>query len=429
MVFAARAAAAQAPPPPAAPPLVQIMDDRQLAELVQTITQDPAIAVDDPANRPLAQALMLEGVKQLRARAYDQALANFLAAYARVPSPKLLPSIAAVLRDMGRIADVANTYQRYLADPANAGERVPEITELLSQLDEQLTILDVQVMPRGASISIDGGPFVEVTRSLITRVRAGLHVIRIRKGTLANELTVTGLEGETKQVASELQVERRDGTPLASPAPAAPAASGPADRPADRIDGWLITGTHYGADSATSPTRKVHASTDGHELAAIVPPHDLADRSGAIPGEPSDGSFSYGVIAALRIDGKGRGFAGGFGAVISRGALQTEIMVLASDKLGGYLGLRYRLLSGPFRPYAAGGVPGFAFNHDELQSDAAAVTTRRLAVGIRAALGVEWALNDHLGVHADLGYEHFFFLDDQFEADVFVPTLGVIGRL
>ena len=46
-----------------------------------------------------------------------------------------------------------------------------------------------------------------------------------------------------------------------------------------------------------------------------------------------------------------------------------------------------------------------------------------------AAVGVEWALNDHLGVHADLGYEHFFFLDDQFEADVFVPTLGVIGRL
>ena len=427
VLLAARAAAAQGPAPipaaqapAAAPPLVQIKDDKQLAERLHVITQDPAIAVDDPANRPLAQALMLEGIKQLRARAYDQALANFLEAYARFPSPRLLLSVAAVLRDMGRIADVANTYQRYLADPGNGGERVAEITELLSQLDEQLTTLDIQVMPRSSDISIDGGPFVEVASSLVTRVRAGLHVVRIRKGALTNELAVTGVEGETKKVASELQVER--------PAGSRPPAAGPGAAPANRVDGWLLTGTHYGAESATSPARKVRASSDGREVAAIIPPHDLVDHSGATDGEP-DGGFSYGAIAVVRIDGQGRGGAGGFGAVIGRGALQTEIMVLASDKLGGYLGLRYRLLSGSVRPYAAVGVPGFAFNHDELQPDATTSTTRRLAVGIRGAAGVEWAISDHLSVHGDLGYEHFFFLDEHFEADLFVPTLGVIGRL
>jgi len=56
--------------------------------------------------------------------------------------------------------------------------------------------------------------------------------------------------------------------------------------------------------------------------------------------------------------------------------------------------------------------------------------TRRLAIGARIAAGVSIALTDHISVHADLGYEHFFFLDDhQYEADVFVPALGVIGRL
>ena len=420
-LFAAHPVAAQTPGPAVAtaPPLVQIKDDKLLADRLQMITQDPAIAVDDPANRPLAQALMTEGLKQLQVRAYDQALANFLAAYARVPSPKLLPSVAAVLRDMGRIADVANTYQRYLADPANGNERVTEVKELLSQLDEQLTVLVIRVGPRGAEISVDGGPFVEVADALITRVRAGIHAVRLRTGGQITELTVSGVEGETKEVAAPTQVTEPPGTPPRSPATAPPA----------RIDGWLITGTHYGADSATSPARKLHAGSDGHEVAAIVPHHDVVERSDAIDGESTDAGLGYGAIAVARIDGKGRGFAGGFGLAISRGKLTAEIMVLKSAELGGYVGLRYRLRTAAVRPYAAFGVPGFAFNHDELQSFGLTAPTHRLAVGFRVAAGVEWMINDHVSVQADLGYEHFFFLDDRYEADLFVPTLGVMGRL
>ncbi|MEO7094840.1 MAG: hypothetical protein ABI175_16395, partial [Polyangiales bacterium] len=68
-------------------PLAQVRDDKQLAETLSAITQDPAIPVNDPATRSLAQALMVEGVKQLQAKAYDQALANFLEAYSKFPSP------------------------------------------------------------------------------------------------------------------------------------------------------------------------------------------------------------------------------------------------------------------------------------------------------------------------------------------------------
>jgi hypothetical protein len=32
-------------------------------------------------------------------------------------------------------------------------------------------------------------------------------------------------------------------------------------------------------------------------------------------------------------------------------------------------------------------------------------------------------------VQGDLGYEHFLFVDEHYEEDVFVPTLGVIARL
>ena len=44
-------------------PIAQIRDDKQLAEALTQITQDPAIPVDDPKERTVAQALMIEGVK------------------------------------------------------------------------------------------------------------------------------------------------------------------------------------------------------------------------------------------------------------------------------------------------------------------------------------------------------------------------------
>ena len=42
---------------------------------------------------------------------------------------------------------------------------------------------------------------------------------------------------------------------------------------------------------------------------------------------------------------------------------------------------------------------------------------------------VEIRINGHLSVQGDIGYEHFLFVDEHYEEDVFVPTLGVIARL
>lgn len=402
-----RAAAAQGP----AAPLAQIRDERQLVELVQSITQDPAIAVDDPAMRPLAQALMTEGVRQLQARAYDQALANFLAAYAKVPNPRILLHVASTLRDMGRLADAANTYQRYLVDPAAGTERVAEVRDLLAQLDEQLTLLTVRVV-RGSEVSIDGGPFLRLAGALTTRIAPGLHLVRARTGPETTELTVHGFEGEHKEIAPSAQAASPAGPPA----------------PDQEIDGWLITGTRYSAPGPTARERRVHDS-DGREIAAIVPHDEAFDHGEPAVRDPDAPPIASGAIAVLRIDGKGRGFAGGFGLAIARGNLETEIMVLKSEQIGGYLGARYRLFTGRFHPYAALGVPGFAFDHDELQPDGSTMTSKRLAIGVRIAAGVELMISDHLSVQADLGYEHFFFLDDHYEADLFVPTVGVIGRL
>jgi len=405
--------------PDEVPPLAQIRDDKQLAEALAAITRDPSIKVDNAKNRPLAAALMAEGVRQLHANAYDQALANFLEAYNKFPSPKILLNIASTLRDMGRLADAANTYQRYLTDPATGPERVPEVKAVLAKLDEQLTLVTIRVMPSGSEVSLDGGPFVAVGISLQTRVRPGLHLVRIRNGTATGETTVNGFEGEAKDVdvKAEGAAEAKPKQPVA-----------------EHYDGWLITGTQYGteSDSGTTRERHVRSGFTGPVVAPIVPKYDV-DESGEIvvekPARPR--LISSGALAILRIDGKGRGFAGGLGiAVTPMDAVELEAAGLRADLWGAYLGIRVRFLTGWLRPYVAGGVPMFFYKDD---NDPEMGT--HVALGLRGAAGVEVMLNGHLSIQGDLGVEHFFNVDNALidnkrpDATVFVPTLGVIGRL
>jgi hypothetical protein len=386
-----------------------------LAGVVVAALATPARGQPVKDDHQLAEALITEGAKQLQAKAYDQALANFLEAYGKVPSPKVLLDIASTLRAMGRLADAANTYQRYLLDPATGLERVAEVKDLLLGLDEQLTILTVRVSPRGAELSLDAGPFIPIGSSLLTRVRPGIHLVRIRKGDQSNEVTVNGFEGERKDVSAALPGVVAEVTPP------------PVDvQPPDHVDGWLITGTQYSTDSGTGNSRKVRAGYQGPEITAIVPHDEPAHEGAALVPTPTEASISSGVIGVMRFDGKFRGFAGGVGLAIARAGFEVEIMFLRSDVTGGYLGGRYRLLTGVFHPYAAVGMPGFVFDETSTMGE----STKKLAVGLRGAAGIELMLTGHLSVQADLGYEHFFNVaNTHFEADLFVPTLGVIGRL
>jgi hypothetical protein len=205
---------------------------------------------------------MIEGVKQLQDKAYDQALANFLEAYGKFPSPKILLNIASTLRDMGRLADAANTYQRYLTEPASGPERVAEVKEVLLKLDEQLTILTIRVAPRMSLISIDAGSFIPVGSTLVTRVRPGLHMVRIKNNDKISEITVNGFEGENKEVLASIQLDVTDVTPppptpkdaLTKPVP-------------EHQEGWLITGQYSSAGGTNE--RSVLTSTAGETLRPI----------------------------------------------------------------------------------------------------------------------------------------------------------------
>ena len=419
--------------PDAVPPLAQIRDEKQLAEALATITQDPAIRVDDDKNRPLAAALMTEGVRQLQAQSYEQALANFLEAYGKFPSPKILLNIGSTLRDMGRLADAANTYQRYLADPATGPERIAEVKELLVKLDQELTLLTIRVSPRGSEVSIDAGPFIPIGATLQTRVRPGIHLVRARKGDAGTELTVNGFEGETKDITATIaNPPPTPPTPPPTPNPTNPTAPKPPEPPApapEHVDGWLVTGRQYATDNATSSERRVLAGFGGPVMRPIVPTYEIEDDGTVSVARPGARRINSGVVGYLRIDGKGRGVAGGLGiAFAPLDSVELELAALKANDWGVYAGMRMRFLTGWVRPYVGGGVPVFFFTDDTTMESA-------VALGLRGAGGIELRINGHLSLKADVGIEHFFNVKDVLvdgkrpDETVFVPTVGAIGRL
>ena len=424
-LFAAtRTVAAQPVTAPAdVPPLAQVHDEQQLTEIITEITQDPSVKVDDPKARAVAQALMTEGVRRLQVQAYDQALANFLEAYNRFPSPKILLNIASTLNDMGRTADAANTYQRYLSDPATGAERVGEVKELLIKLDAQLTILTVHVTPHGSEVSIDAGPFVPVGSSLQTRVRPGTHTLRIKNGGAINATDLNSFEGETRDVTLEVKPEVAPPTQTQTTPPPPSAA-----KPPEQVQGWLVDGRTYGTVDGNSRERRVHANVTGPDVKPYVPGGELEYEEPPNLVEPVD-HLTSGVIGIVRIDGNHwKGFAGGVGiAYAASDNFEVELAGLKSDVYGAYAGARYLLLTDWLRPYLAAGIPMFFFTDDS--------NTSQVSVGGRLAAGIEIRLNGHLSVQGDLGVEHFFNVSDviykmqTFEATTFAPTIGVIGRL
>ena len=431
------ASAAHAQPvtnPDAVPPLAQIRDEKQLAEALATITQDPAIRVDDAKARPLAAALMTEGVRQLQAQAYEQALANFLEAYSKFPSPKILLNIGSTLRDMGRLADAANTYQRYLADPATGPERIAEVKDLLIKLDQELTVLTIRVQPRGSEVSIDAGPFIAVGSTLQTRVRPGIHLVRVRKGSSSTELTVNAFEGESKELSAELKETAAKPAPTSSPAPTSMPTPTPTAAPApaaaaEHVDGWLVTGRQYATDDGASGKRTVLAGHGGPVMTAIVPQYEVEDDGTVSVTQPGVRRISSGVLGIVRVDGKGRGLAGGLGLALSPlDSVELELAGLKAESWGVYAGMRVRFLTGWLRPYVGGGVPLFFFTDDTTMESA-------VALGVRGAGGIELRINGHVSVQVDAGIEHFFNVKDALvngkrpDETVFVPTVGVIGRL
>lgn len=306
-----------------------------------------------PSDKGDARALVASGLKLYAAKDYLGALAVFKGAYARFPSTKILLNIGTTLKALGRTAEAANTYQRYLDASDTDATRKPEVERALAELDRHVGIVEITVTPEGAEVQVGGDDWVPALRAATYRVAPGTVVVSARRRDYA--LAAKSVEvalGERVPVAIEL-----------APIPATASASS--------------------ADAATAPTA-------GGVFAR---------------GEQAEATSRLGVLAFAHVDPKFAGAAGLVGvSYVTVGALQVEAGALLGTTFGGYAGARYAFLHGLVRPVVAAGVPIFVSNGARIGVRAAGgielALHRRLS--LVAEVGVEHVFNPEPAIASTL---------------------------
>lgn len=133
-------------------------------------------------------------------------------------------------------------------------------------------------------------------------------------------------------------------------------------------------------------------------------------------GEVEEPPSRLGALALAHADFKNKGGAAVVGLaydVFDR--VQVQAAALLGPKSGGYAGVAVALLTGRVKPVIVAGMPLFVSNGAR--------------VGIRGAAGVQVAFNRHISAVAELGVEHVFNAEPLVTKTLFIPAVGVIGRL
>lgn len=146
---------------------------------------EPAAEAEAPVPAPAAgselkqkaQELLSEGNRLASEGDFGAALLKYRAAYELYPSVKLLLNIGTGLRHMGRNAEAAAVYERYLADSQADPARAQELRRILEELDQLVGWIDVTVSEPGVRLSLDGRVLRKHERSKPVRVDPGVHTL------------------------------------------------------------------------------------------------------------------------------------------------------------------------------------------------------------------------------------------------------------
>jgi hypothetical protein len=192
-----------------------------------------ATALAEAKNEREARVLFREGNLMLQEKEYLGALERFRAAYERFPNPKILLNIGTTLRHLGRDAEAADLYEKYLASAKPTAARRAEVEAILSELSQRLAKLRIQVNEAGARVLVDGKPVGESPQPVTMRVEAGTHTVVAEKEGFSTAVTTVDLAGGQSRTI-ELQLTR-PGTAAGSSSlqVANPAGSAPLEKPAD----------------------------------------------------------------------------------------------------------------------------------------------------------------------------------------------------
>jgi hypothetical protein len=309
-----------------------------------------AITLAQPAgDKSDAAALMQSGVKLLEGKDYLGALAVFKNAYERFPSAKILLNIGTTLKLLGRDADAANIYQRYLDASDTDPKRRPEVDKLLDKIDAQVGRVEIKVTPSDSIVTVDDDDWLHVVHGATWRLAPGRHEIAARHdGYAAATKSIETTAGESATITLE---------PSRIVAVRSP-------------------------DTGPEPGIGVHAT------APVIAPEEPRSRFGAL------------VFGHFDIPHGGAALVGATADITDRIAVRAAAIL--GPHVGAYAGGVVAILPHRYRPYVSAGVPLFISNGARVSIRGALgfeyELNRHVAISIEA--GVEHSFDPEMDVKA-----------------------------
>jgi hypothetical protein len=259
------------------------------APTTEPTTEPPSASSSEPADpKTRALALLHEGNALVAEADFASALEKFQAAYALYPSAKPLINIGTSLRYLGRNADAARSYERYLAHPDADPKRRAELERILDEISLVTGLLRIEVDPPDTTVRVDGHTVAGRASARTFRVDPGEHTVVGERPGFAPTVRTVKVERGTEQPVPLL---------LARPGAAAPIVVEPGSPDATSTAGYVVgavglAGLALGAVVGGLALSN-DAAADEHCMATAP---NVCDRDGV---ELGDTAYTQGIVSVV----------------------------------------------------------------------------------------------------------------------------------
>jgi tetratricopeptide (TPR) repeat protein len=137
------------------------------------------IAAADADDR--ARVLFDQATAKLDRGDLDGALADYRAAYELAPRAKILLNIGAILLELGRTVEAANTFADYLERADADRGRVPAVRDTLATLDRDLGLISIDVGLANREVLLDDTPVGSSPLRRTVRAAPGRHDVVLQR--------------------------------------------------------------------------------------------------------------------------------------------------------------------------------------------------------------------------------------------------------
>ena len=320
-----------------------------------------------PDSKAAAKALVKAAFEHVYEGEHALALEKFERAHDLFPSPKILLNIGTTLNKLGRYAESAALYERYLRHPETDASREAEVRRELADVIERVAHLRILVNVDGATIVVDGKP-VRLGEGGEVRVDPGSHSI------------VASKKDHKTRTVSAFDVKARETRTV-------------------RLG--LVSHGELAEERARQEARAFEQGRAA-AISAIKSQHiETRHRPGA----------SFGVAVAVQ-EPAASGLVGLSYGLSKR--VDLEASALIGSNIAAYAGGRLFITTDRVRFSVSGGVPVFFIDGAK--------------PGVRGGGAIGALITNRIGVTLDLGIEHYFDIGE-LDSTLVVPRLVLEARL